>query len=97
MTENIFLIVYCSYEGIDRLLWGGTSSEQAVQKIKEFRATALEHNAYRESDKPVPDVDYDHDFRFCEPDRFCIMQGGEEVFHCCCSALGVSLSESVLF
>ena len=47
----IYVVVITGYEGIEKLVWAGTDSEEAVRRTKELRVRVDKvHNRYRALD-----------------------------------------------
>jgi hypothetical protein len=90
---SYYVIVYCGYEGIDRLFWAGSDPTKAAAEVIRLRGIAAHTAAVAEEERWTYDY---HDWRAIdEPTRICVMkqQEHESRLSCCCRELGVSTHE----
>lgn len=92
----IYVVVYCGYEGIDRVLWAGEGADAARERVLAYRERCRRIGTVR------PRQRYGRIARgwesMGEPDRVCVMcqNDGNQLYACCCAALSVQPSETVL-
>ena len=105
--KDIHVIIYCGYEGIEKLVFASTDVKETVNKILELKSGAninrLEAEKYSEeqreemldSDDVKIMAEYDRIFNGDnDPDRYCVMTFKDGKFTCACTDLGVPPKES---
>lgn len=93
MTD-IYIVIRCGCEGIERLCWGGTDATIAADRVVELRSIAKPTSSYQERYKP--DWDSDHDY---DPDSICVQRfrEGDNEFKCVCKELQVATEEPWMY
>ena len=107
--ENIYVIIYCGYEGIESLEFASTSQEESVKKILELREHSKEMERARDkySKDELKAMRMSEDRTIWEkyfeltliknPDRYCLQRFNGIKFDCVCKDCGVATEETWLY
>ena len=108
--KNINVIIYCGFEGIEKMVFASTDEEETIKKMISLKTAAteakLEADKYTDEQKESmldsEDIEvhkeYDRIFHGDnDPDRYCVMTFKDDKFECSCTELGVPPKESWLY